>query len=92
MIKSLQGLRAIAMISIFLFHAGLLPNGIFPVTLFFLLSGFFMYYKHNNISEELSIINSIKFGVNKIKKLYPMHIATFVASIFIRYSWIISYK
>lgn len=92
MIKSLQGLRAIAMISIFLFHAGLLPNGIFPVTLFFLLSGFFMYYKHNNISEELSIINSIKFGVNKIKKLYPMHIATFVASIFIRYSWIISYN
>lgn len=45
MIKSLQGLRAIAMISIFLFHAGFLPNGIFPVTLFFLLSGFLCIIK-----------------------------------------------
>ena len=46
MIKSLQGLRAIAMLNIFLFHAGIIPNGIFPVTLFFILSGFFMYYKN----------------------------------------------
>lgn len=38
MIKSLQGLRALAMLGIFLFHAGLLINGTFPVVFFFILS------------------------------------------------------
>lgn len=31
MINSLQGLRTLAMIGIFLFHAGLLINGTFPL-------------------------------------------------------------
>ena len=37
MIKSLQGLRVLAMVGIFLFYCGLLLKGAFPVT-------FFLYY------------------------------------------------
>ena len=38
MIYTLQGLRALAMLGIFLFHSGLLLNGTFPVT-------FFLFYQ-----------------------------------------------
>ena len=45
MIRSYQGIRVIAMLIIFLFHAGIIPNGIFSVTLFFTLSGFLCIIK-----------------------------------------------
>lgn len=68
MIKSLQGLRVIAMVGIFLFHAGFIPNGIFPVTFFFILSGFVIYYKHNEQTDKRKISNGISYGIKKIKK------------------------
>ena len=52
MIKSLQGLRALAMLGIFMFHAGLLIKGTFPVTLFFMLSGFVLYYSYIYVANE----------------------------------------
>lgn len=88
MIKSLQGLRAISMLSIFLFHAGIIPNGIFPVTLFFILSGFFMYYKNFEKSYNTTFFQDIIWGIKKIKRLYPVHLITFLISIPIRYKWI----
>lgn len=49
-LSALQGLRALATIGIFLFHSGFLLQGRFPVTLFFMLSGFMLYYtKHGLI-------------------------------------------
>lgn len=37
MIKSLQGLRVLAMVGIFLFYCGLLLKGAFPVTFFYII-------------------------------------------------------
>lgn len=89
MIKSLQGLRALAMIAIFLFHSGFIPNGIFPVTFFFILSGFVVYYNYSTKIDNATIIEGIKWGMVKIKKLYPIHILTFIMSIFIRWAWVV---
>lgn len=43
-LPALDGIQVLATAGIFLFHAGLLWHGTFPVTLFFMLSGFMMYY------------------------------------------------
>lgn len=88
MIKSLQGLRALAMFAIFFFHAGFIPNGIFPVTFFFILSEFVIYYNYSNKIKDITIKESVLLGIRKFKKMYPIHIITFIMSIFIRFSWI----
>ena len=92
MIRSLQGLRAIAMLAIFFFHAGFIPNGIFPVTFFFILSGFVLYYNYNDRVKDINIKESVIWGINKIKNMYPIHIITFIMSIFIRFSWICNFS
>lgn len=72
-LQPLQGLRVLATLGIFLFHSGILLKGTFPVTLFFMLSGFMMYYtKHNNITRTT--------GLKKIFRMYPLHIITFLVS------------
>lgn len=91
MIYSLQGLRAISMIIIFLFHAGIVSNGIFAVTFFFTLSGFVLYYQYHAKIEYCNIKESIKWGLAKIRKLYIVHMITFFISIIIRWDWIMSY-
>lgn len=88
MIRSYQGIRVIAMLIIFLFHAGIIPNGIFSVTLFFILSGFFMYYKNFEKSCNTTFFQDLIWGIKKIKRLYPVHLITFLISIPIRYKWI----
>lgn len=65
MIYTLQGLRALAMLGIFLFHSGILLNGTFPVTFFFILSGFVTYYsKYINV-DEMNIKECINWIINK---------------------------
>lgn len=44
MIYQLQGLRALAMWGIFLFHSWLFSGGSLAVVFFFMLSGFVTYY------------------------------------------------
>ena len=88
MIKSLQGLRTLSMIGIFLFHAGLLINGTFPVIFFFILSGFVLYWSYSSSVIEVNISKIISWVKNRMKKMYPIHVITFVMSIFIRYDWI----
>lgn len=84
---SLHGLRALSTIGIFLFHSGLLPNGTFPVTLFFMLSGFLMYYTKSNWCG--SYKEWVKFYYfKKLKLFYPLHFLTFIMSIFIGKMWI----
>lgn len=90
MIKSLQGLRALAMMGIFLFHSGLLINGTFPVIFFFILSGFVLYWSYSSSIIQINISKIIFWVKNRMKKMYPIHIITFVMSIFIRYDWIMN--
>ncbi|WP_029321016.1 acyltransferase family protein [Butyrivibrio sp. AE3004] len=89
-IESLQGLRAIAFICIFLSHcniAVLERLGNFGVSLFFVLSGFLMvysYYKSDGKNDS-SIIDRLMFSWNKIRKLYPLHIVAMIIAVPIRY-------
>lgn len=75
-LPALQGIRVLATIGIFLFHSGFLLQGTFPVTLFFMLSGFMMYYTKRDTIKPLT-------GIRKIKKMYPLHIITFIIAIFV---------
>lgn len=75
-LPALQGLRVLATAGIFLFHSGFLLQGTFPVTLFFMLSGFMMYYTKRDTITPLT-------GIKKIKKMYPLHLITIIIAIFV---------
>lgn len=45
---SLQGLRGIAFLLVFLSHVQILHSGNFGVAIFFILSGFVMYYTYHD--------------------------------------------
>ena len=82
--QSLQGLRALSTIGIFLFHSGFLLKGTFPVTLFFMLSGFMMYYTKYNLNKYKNYSEWIKkYCIKKVKQFYPLHIFTFIISLFV---------
>ena len=81
-IKSLQGLRVLAFLGIFLWHAIETPAGAWGVSIFIMLSGFLMVYSYWDRWEgkEFSIKDSIKFSIQKIKPLYPLHIIMLIAA------------
>lgn len=85
MIKSLQGLRVISMLIIFIWHCGYsnFKAGI-PVTFFFILSGFLSYITYKNKKEESIVIASIDYCKIKLKRIYPIHLITFLISVPLR--------
>ena len=80
-IESLQALRAIAFIGIFLSHAGAPIKWILGVSIFFVLSGFLLNYKHSDELLDYSPKGMFKFSIDRIKKLYPLHIITMICAI-----------
>ncbi len=79
-IESFKGLRAIAFFAIFISHANIGSfggMGAWGVSIFFCLSGFLMTY--NYLPKDNFPKFGLKFPINKIKKLYPLHIAMMVA-------------
>lgn len=81
-IQSLQSLRAIAFIGIFLSHAGSpISWPALGVSIFFVLSGFLSFYSHSTDNSEVSIKNNFNFMWVRIKKLYPLHILTMILAI-----------
>ena len=85
MIKSLQGLRVISMLIIFMWHCGYsnFKAGI-PVTFFFILSGFISYITYKDKKEESIVIASIDYCKIKLKRIYPIHLITFLISVPLR--------
>lgn len=86
---SLQALRALAFICVFLMHAGVKfigRAGYFGVTVFFILSGFLltMLYLESDRDLECSLKSNFGFAISKIKKLYLLHIVTMLIAIPIR--------
>ena len=77
--KDIDGLRAIAILSVVFFHAwpGRFPGGFVGVDIFFVISGFLITNKiHSDLLKD-------KFGfkhfyVNRIKRLYPPMLITLV--------------
>lgn len=81
--KSLQGLRAVAILAIFVSHTGignLGALGAWGVSVFFVLSGFLMLY--NYLTKGKIPQNGFSFAWNKIKRLYPLHIITMILAAF----------
>lgn len=79
-LPALDGVRVLATMGIFLFHSGILLNGTFPVTLFFMLSGFMMYYTKRDDIHPMT-------GIMKMRKMYPLHLLTFLLSIIVWQPW-----
>lgn len=76
-IESLQVLRLIAFLGIFLSHAGVpLSWSNLSVSIFFVLSGLLLAYRHRDWHEKYTIPKRINFSLRKIRKLYGLHIAT----------------
>ena len=88
-LQSLQGLRALATIGIFLFHSGFLLEGTFPVTLFFMLSGFMMFYTKHDMENYDSFGSWLRLYVwKKIKQFYPLHLVTFLIACIVGRVWL----
>lgn len=68
---SIQALRALAFLGIFLSHAGA-PNFQWPalgVSIFYVLSGYLMFLQYGDGEISCSLKENIKFSWTKIKKL-----------------------
>ena len=75
LISSLQGLRAVAFLSVVLSHCGAPWLGPWAITVFVALSGFLMtcnYYDRPRTAPGLR--SAIAFSLQKIRKLYPLHL------------------
>ena len=75
LILSLQGLRAVAFLSVVLSHCGAPWLGPWAIAVFVALSGFLMvcnYYDRPRTAPGLR--SAIDFSFNKTRKLYPLHL------------------
>ena len=76
--QSLQALRGLAFLGIFFLHADFFINWAYlGVAIFFVLSGFLMIYNYG----DKKIDSKIKFSIQKIKKIYLLHIITMLFAI-----------
>ena len=81
-IDSLQALRAFAFLGIFFSHANFFFSwSALGVSVFFVMSGFLMTYRYEKVDVLATPKNCFHFSINKIKKLYPLHIITMSCAI-----------
>ncbi len=78
-IGSLQGLRGIGFLCVCTGHCTLTKLGAFGVSLFFVLSGFLLTYRNAEDEIPCSLKSGIQFSINRIKRLYPLHILTMLS-------------
>ena len=82
LISSLQGLRAVAFLSVVLSHCGAPWLGPWAITVFVALSGFLMtcnYYDRPRTAPGLR--SAMVFSFQKIRKLYPLHLIMMAAAL-----------
>lgn len=82
LISSLQGLRAVAFLSVVLSHCGAPWLGPWAITVFVALSGFLMtcnYYDRPRTAPGLR--SAMVFSLQKIRKLYPLHLIMMAAAL-----------
>ena len=81
-IDSLQAVRALAFLGIFVSHSELSSQlGAWGVSVFFVLSGFLMVFTYAGKELATSPRDAFRFSVGKIKKLYLLHIVMMAVAI-----------
>lgn len=80
-LDSLQAVRAIAFLLIFTSHIGVVMLGPYGVSVFFILSGFLMYYNYSDRAVPCSPLKNIGFAFKRIKRLVPLHLVMMLASV-----------
>ncbi len=78
---SLQALRGLAFVGIFLGHFYYFGWTPISVSVFFILSGFLLTTRKNASYEKYGIADSFKEAVRRISKLYPLHMIMMLVSI-----------
>lgn len=75
-LESLEVLRALACIVIFLYHSGISVSASGAVCVFFMLSGFTLSYSelHRSSYAAPGLIGSVRSAVKRVWKLYPLYI------------------
>ena len=73
--QSVQALRGLGFLSVFLYHAGIIPSGGgWGVSIFFSLSGFLLMIHNYERKMHVSFLENFFWACRKIGKLYPLHI------------------
>ena len=81
-IDSLQALRAFAFLGIFFIHSDFFIQwSSLGVSVFFVLSGFLMAHRYGDDDLDTSVKGNLLFSIERIKKLYPLHIITMIVMI-----------
>lgn len=85
-IDSLQAVRALAFLGIFMSHSGIRlfsAGGAWGVSVFLILSGFLMTYSYYGTERirDSGLGFCVRFGIGKIRKLYPLHIVTMLMAL-----------
>lgn len=79
MIKSLNFLRLVASVCVFLFHLEYRgPLGTIGISFFFVLSGFIITY---NYYDKLTINNAPQFYILRLARIYPVYLLTLLLSL-----------
>lgn len=90
-IESLQALRALAIIGIFLAHAHSVYHWAgLGVSVFFVMSGFLLL--RQDISkpiEDPTVKGNFRYALKKIKKVYPLHLYTMLFAVVLECIWLI---
>ena len=88
-LNSLQGLRFLGFLFIFLNHAGWLlwsnkyfDYGARGVEIFFVLSGYLIAYNYRNAEFDYDLRSSFLYMLSKAKKFYFLHLLTFLIILF----------
>lgn len=73
--QSVQVLRALGFLSVYLYHAGLIPSGGgWGGSIFFSLSGFLLMIRNYHREMSVSFFQNLWWACGKICRLYPLHI------------------
>ena len=76
----IDGLRAVAVISVILFHLGFLPNGYLGVDIFFVISGYLITgIVYNEVVEEKFSV--VKFYERRLRRIFPLVLFTCLAAL-----------
>ncbi|MDZ5145662.1 acyltransferase family protein [Microbacterium testaceum] len=84
---AIDGLRAIAILSVLVFHTGVYQNGLFGVDVFFVLSGYLITLSLLREHHRTGGIHLGRFYVRRAKRLLPLLLVVLILTLAAAASW-----